>query len=219
MEDTTLPERSINLSNEEEKPRLTKGLGVVVNNTPEAAKASLERLNAVFPCMGDEPSFADVHFARFNCYLSGIKMADLAEVDNLTIEGVRRSIFYCQQRMPIAERLQSHAVHIANRTALEHSDKYLSVLDSMMKEKSWMARGAALKAFRRTVGMEGASVINVAIDNRKQTINANGGGSGSSRSTFEGAMDRVRQSYRELPPKPENQALAGDAIDAEIVDG
>lgn len=96
----------------------------------------------------------------------------------------------------------------------EHDDAYFRALSAALGEKSWVARISAMTAYRKTVGMEGTSVVSVSVDNRKQTVQVAGSGA----SSFEQAMDRVR---RRLNEDNETAAAVGTdgipAIDAELV--
>lgn len=191
----------------------TKGLSVAAYVTER-----LSRLNSVIPCFGDEPDFADLHDARFTAWQLGMTYEEIGDAEQESSKmTVGRSINYHLMRLPMVEQIQARNNHTISRAHNQHNEQYFKVLKGLLEEKSWMARSQALKHYRKTVALEGTSVITVNVDNRKQSATFNTAGKGS----FEHSMEKVRRMHREdeEEEKAKQALISARAIEeAEVVE-
>lgn len=180
----------------------------VPSSSKQYAAQQLSRLDSVVP-VRDEPNLTDMHEARFNAWQLGMTYDQIAAAEGLeSDQGIRRSVNYCLLRMGMIEQIQARNSHTIARAHESQGSQYFTSLAEMFKEKSWMAKSAALKHFRKTVALEGQSVITVNVDNRKQSVHT---GSLS----FESAMTRVRAQHME--EEQEKRQLAAATMDAEVI--
>lgn len=204
MEET--PARQFDLNNDvPSKP--------LASNSKEYAAQQLAKIDTIVP-VKDEPQLIDMHEARFNAWQLGMTYQEIADAEGFETDmAIRRSVNYMLLRLGgMVEQIQARNNHTIARAHENQGAEYFTTLATLFKEKSWMAKSAALKHFRETV-MPTSSSVTVNVDNRKQSIH-------TGTLSFEAAMNKVRTLHQErAEEEAEQKRIAAPAvIDAVLVE-
>src|SRR5207245_973972 len=103
-----------------------------------------------------------------------------------TYNAVKHSLLWCEARLSRAEVLAAHQNRLRLQAFARLSSRYLDELENLMSDPNPVIRSRALEHFRKTVGLETGSAVNVNVSQRTTVSNGNP-------SSFEEVMDRVRK--------------------------
>src|SRR5213593_3071167 len=146
------------------------------------------------PLPDDKPSnrgrFSDerayweqLHKRRYLQWQGGDSVEQIAASEGVTYNAVKHSLVWCEARLSRAEVLAAHQNRLRLQAFARLSNRYLDELESLMSDPNPVIRSRALEHFRKTVGLETGSAVNVS---QRTTV------SNDQPCCFEQLMDRVR---------------------------
>ena len=133
----------------------------------------------------DRAYWEELHERRYLQWQGGDGIEQIAASEGVTYNAVKHSLLWCEARLSRAEVLAAHQTRLRLQAFGRLSTRYLDELERLMSDRNPVVRTRALEAFRKTVGLEMGSAVNVNVSQRTTVSNGNP-------CSFEEVMDRVR---------------------------
>src|SRR5438034_4758555 len=133
----------------------------------------------------DRQYWEEVHKRRYLQWQGGDSIEGIAAVEGVTYNAVKHSLLWCETRLSRAEVLAAHQTRLRLQAFGRLSSRYLDELENLMSDPNPVIRSRALEHFRKTVGLETGSAVNVNVSQRTTVSN-------DQPCCLEQLMDRVR---------------------------
>src|SRR5436190_20950961 len=133
----------------------------------------------------DREYWEELHKRRYLQWQGGDPVEHIAAAAGVTYNAVKHSLVWCEARLSRAEVLAAHQTRLRLAAFGRLSNRYLDELESLMSDPNPVIRSRALEHFRKTVGLETGSAVNVNVSQRTTVSN-------DQPCCFEQLMDRVR---------------------------
>src|SRR6266566_710361 len=137
----------------------------------------------------DRRYWEEVHKRRYLQWQGGDSVEQIAASQGVTYNAVKHSLVWCEARLSRAEVLAAHQTRLRLAAFGRLSNRYLDELERLLSDPNPVIRSRALEHFRKTVGLETGSAVNVNV-NQGTTV------SNGQPLSFEEVMDRVRERLR-----------------------
>src|SRR5437773_10865876 len=159
----------------------------------------------------DRQYWEEVHKRRYLQWQSGDGVEQIAAAEAVSYNAVKHSLLWCEARLPASEVLAAHQTRLRLQAFGRLSNRYLDELESLMSDPNPVIRSRALEHFRKTVGLETGSAVNVNVSQRSTVSN-------DQPCCFEQLMDRVRAKLVAERREQRQIVVPGDAsISARVV--
>src|SRR5207249_2190383 len=137
----------------------------------------------------------------------GVTAREIAESESVDERQIYLSISHCETRLPRAEVMANrnfrNAMVAQRKLAEKYTDALMDLLDGKAG-KNWHQRSKALEHFRRTVGAEAGTGVNLHVTQQMAVVN------GERPRSFEEAIDLVRR--RRMPEECTTSESAGSTL-------
>jgi len=133
----------------------------------------------------DRAYWEELHKRRYLQWQGGDSVEQIAASEGVTYNAVKHSLVWCEARLSRAEVLAAHQTRLRLAAFGRLSNRYLDELERLLSDPNPVIRSRALEHFRKTVGLETGSAVNVNVSQRTTVSNGNP-------CSFEEVMDRVR---------------------------
>ena len=157
----------------------------------------------------DRQYWEEVNKRRYLQWQGGDGIEQIAASEGVTYNAVKHSLVWCEARLSRAEVLAAHQTRLRLAAFGRLSNRYLDELESLNSDPNPVIRSRALEHFRKTVGLETGSAVNVNVSQRTTVSN-------DQPCCFEQLMDRVRaklvaeqREQRQIAAQEELVTLAG----------
>ena len=137
----------------------------------------------------DRLYWEELHKRRYLQWQGGDTIEEIAASEGVTYNAVKHSLVWCEARLSRAEVLAAHQTRLRLAAFGRLSNRYLDELESLMSDPNPVIRSRALEHFRKTVGLETGSAVNVNVSQRTTVSN-------DQPCCFEQVLDRVRERLR-----------------------
>src|SRR5881628_1920567 len=158
----------------------------------------------------DRLYWEELHKRRYLQWQGGDTIEEIAASEGVTYNAVKHSLVWCEARLSRAEVLAAHQPRLRLEAFGRLSNRYLDELESLMSDPNPVIRSRALEHFRKTVGLETGSAVNVNVNQRTTVSNGQP-------LSFEEVMDRVRERLRAEQREPALIAARQERVIARIV--
>src|SRR6266516_1804074 len=119
----------------------------------------------------DRQYWEEVHKRRYLQWQGGDGIEQIAASEGVTYNAVKHSLLWCEARLPRAEVLAAHQTRLRLQAFGRLSSRYLDELENLMSDPNPVIRSRALEHFRKTVGLETGSAVNVNVSQRTTVSN------------------------------------------------
>src|SRR5437667_10709600 len=157
----------------------------------------------------DRLYWEELHKRRYLQWQVGDTIEEIAASEGVTYNAVKHSLVWCEARLSRADVLAAHHTRLRLAAFGRLSNRYLDELESLMSDPNPVIRSRALEHFRKTVGLETGSAVNVNVNQRTTVSNGQP-------LSFEEVMYRVRakliaeeREQRQIAAQEELVTLAG----------
>ena len=155
-----------------------------------------------------------LHEYRYLMFQHGVTVGEIAESEGVDERQIYLSISHCETRLSKTEVMANRNFRNAMVAQRKLAEKYTNTLMDLLDGragKNWHQRSKALEHFRRTVGAEAGTGVNLHVTQQMAVLNAD------QPRSFEEALDLVRrrraQEEREqdaIPESIETSAISED---------
>jgi len=131
-----------------------------------------------------------LHAHRYLMFQHGVTVREIAESEDVDERQIYLSISHCETRLPRAEVMTNRNFRNAMVAQRKLAEKYTNTLMDLLDGrggKNWHQRSKGLEHFRRTVGAEAGTGVNLHVTQQMAVVNAD------QPRSFEEAIDLVRR--------------------------
>jgi DNA-binding transcriptional regulator LsrR (DeoR family) len=142
-----------------------------------------------------------LHQHRYLLFQHGVTVREIAESEGVGERQIYLSISHCETRLSKAEVMANRNFRNAMVAQRKLAEKYTNTLMDLLDGKAgknWHQRSKALEHFRRTVGAEAGTGVNLHVTQQMAVLNAH------QPRSFEEAIDLVRQRQVQQSGTPES---------------
>jgi hypothetical protein len=127
-------------------------------------------LRRLTECKSQSPRDRDMrdrlHQHRYLMFQHGVSIREIAEAEGVDERQIYLSITHCETRLLKSEVMANRNFRNAMVIQRKLAEKYIDVLDDLLEGrggKNWHQRSKALEHFRRSIGSEAASGVNLQV--------------------------------------------------------